>query len=187
MTKPQIPIENIEMCSANRRVRDGYRPVSVSKMTSEVLNWATAKAKGLNVDDVMGKKQAQREAWREKPPLRTVEDVEDYLDEHWKNVYLDARGSRVSIPDYAASLSRAAEIIEKMPALSWDEVGHCTYRFDPMHHPIRMYGETKAISAVRCYVASILGNEVDVPETYFPDPEIAIEAAAESNDDSPSP
>ena len=70
---------------------------------------------------------------------------------------------------FSTSWSQGGPIIEREKiSPSWSIEGHwAAYKFDPndeLEASFMQFGPTPLIAAMRCYVASKLGDEVEVPE-----------------------
>jgi hypothetical protein len=64
--------------------------------------------------------------------------------------------------NYCGKWEHGGPIIEREHiAVDWDGAAWCASDND---NPIACYGPTPLIAAMRCYVASKLGDDVDVPE-----------------------
>ena len=68
-----------------------------------------------------------------------------------------------SQPDYSTDWAHGGPLIEreKIELFIRDEKW---FAYSSNSTPEDFYGETPLIAAMRCYVASVLGDEVDVPE-----------------------
>lgn len=67
------------------------------------------------------------------------------------------------VPKYSTNWTHAGPIIER-EGISIAQDGNKEWRSGPSLLPMCHYGPTPLIAAMRCYVASKLGNEVDVPD-----------------------
>lgn len=69
---------------------------------------------------------------------------------------------------YSTNWAQGGPIIERekiaIEILSFDNQWSAHYKHPAFTHPNRMRGPTPLIAAMRCFVASKLGDEVEVPE-----------------------
>lgn len=116
--------------------------MKTSELTGAALDWAVAKCEG----------------WR--MYVRSDGDVlltdEHY---HWELDHFN----------YSTDWSQGGPIIEREGGTLWLTNGAgwgCKARYDFANYRegVTTYGPTPLIAAMRCYVASKLGDEVDVPE-----------------------
>ena len=74
----------------------------------------------------------------------------------------------VAVPHYSTDWSQAGPIIERenigLVCQQPESTQRCAYRQTPDGEVFYYYGPTPLIAAMRCYVASKLGDEVDVPK-----------------------
>lgn len=151
--------------------------MKTSGLIGPALDWAVAKCEGFEVmlfDDL----------WRANAQIKgyLAADVEEHLG--WqpqrgryvivelRQLQLDQRNPDVltptrcakDIPDYSTDWSQGGPIIER-EGIDLMKVGVKQWRADC--GPAR-YGPTPLIAAMRCYVASKLGDEVEIPSELLP-------------------
>ena len=124
--------------------------MKTSKLIGPALDWAVAKSEGYT--DLR------------RNPHRFANDMLVMTAPHaeWGVEYL------VDL-DYSTDWSKGGPIIEREKiSPSWSLEGHwMAYRFDPedeLEASFLQCGHTPLIAAMRCYVASKLGDEVDIPK-----------------------
>ena len=124
--------------------------MKTNKLTGAALDWAVAKCEGRGF--VFGET--------------------DYTDGHtYQRGTAQATG-----PHYSTDWAQGGPIIER-EGLGVSQYNNISERPENRWHcvkyvggmllnkpPLQMYGPTPLIAAMRCYVASKLGNEVEVPE-----------------------
>jgi hypothetical protein len=75
-------------------------------------------------------------------------------------------GADFEVKPYSTDWVQGGPIIEREKiAIDFDGAAWCA---SDNHKPLANYGPTILIAAMRCYVASKLGDEVDVPEELCP-------------------
>ncbi len=143
--------------------------MKTSELTGPALDWAVAKALDLPVvmlHDLMWKVAAENNykgdlAWH----------FEARKNEPWITTGHGIEGS--SLPEYGADWSQGGPIIERERiALDVEHgdlwrarFGRARITFDGRaHHYHHHTGPTPLIAAMRCYIASKLGDEVEIPE-----------------------
>lgn len=136
------------------------RAVKVSALIGPALNWAVAKALDLPVvmlHDLMWKVAAENNykgdlAWH----------FEARKNEPWITTGHGIEGS--SLPEYGADWAQGGPIIERETiGLFFDRACGNQWRANHITAPYQL-GPTPLIAAMRCYVASKLGDEVEIPE-----------------------
>jgi len=67
---------------------------------------------------------------------------------------------------YSTDWSQGGPIIEREKLMLWHDTRYTKYWWRAKHenNAVVFYGPTPLIAAMRCYVASKLGDEVEVPE-----------------------
>jgi hypothetical protein len=121
--------------------------VKTSELQGAPLNWAVAQILELPLDD-----------------LRTSRSVVFYLGEPWvPDIYWEQGG--VIIEEEKIALSAAPEHWSAYVARGTREIAGIT----TPNWTFKQNGPTPLIAAMRCYVASQIGDEVDVPEVLFSD------------------
>lgn len=139
--------------------------MKTSELTGAALDWAVAKCEGIDVEvhsaDMIIKRRlqslTQEEAARMSPP----------------KPYLVVPG--VGNANYSGDWAQGGPIIEREmiqltphcmvnPLHGWAAAFRSFDEDDDVYALHRMRGKTPLIAAMRCYVASKLGDEVDVPE-----------------------
>lgn len=107
-----------------------------SELTGAALDWAVAKCE--NAD------------WSDEDAIVNVTTFDDY----------DG-----TICNYSTDWAQAGPIIEREGiATEWSALWGCWLARDLRHAGFSFAGPTPLIAAMRCYVASNLGDEVDMPE-----------------------
>lgn len=134
--------------------------MKTSELIGPALDWAIAKALDLPVvmlHDLMWKVAAENNykgdlAWH----------FEARKNEPWITTGHGIEGS--SLPEYGADWSYGGPIIER----EWIELGAYHDQWRAVFHgedgSIYQDGPTPLVAAMRCYVASKLGDEVEIPE-----------------------
>ncbi|MEB3212420.1 MAG: phage protein NinX family protein [Leptolyngbyaceae bacterium] len=132
--------------------------VKTSELTDGALDWAVCIAKGMKPEDIYIQK------WGRLPAslFRRLRDEDGNLD-----------GTYITGPDllFSRKWEAGGPIIDDEDIA----VGHGNSKEDPDHKfsasklrihpwPIEARGPTKLIAAMRCFVASRLGDEVEIPE-----------------------
>lgn len=138
------------------------RAVKVSTLIGPALDWAVAKALDLPVvmlHDLMWKVAAENNykgaiAWH----------FEARKNEPWITTGHGIEGS--PLPEYGADWAQGGPIIEREGMLIRPQPGYNLWEAwkhgaDEGHFSV---GPTPLVAAMRCYVASKLGDEVDIPE-----------------------
>ena len=122
--------------------------MKTSELTGPALDWAVAKAEGLKTDIP---------SWADTPWVRCT----------------DPSGVQYVCPEFSTNWSRGGPIIERelicvdagdgsyAPLRKW--AAWCADNA-PVKAAAEYHGPTPLIAAMRCYVASKLGDEVDVPK-----------------------
>jgi Protein of unknown function (DUF2591) len=116
------------------------------ELTGKALDWAVAKAQGFSYE----KYQQYRDAW-----LTAI-----YRPSHWKP---------------SEDWSQCGPIIERerLEVTPWGVDGE--WRAQDFYEPspgvpcAEQYGPTPLIAAMRCYVTSKLGDEIEIPEILLKD------------------
>jgi hypothetical protein len=74
----------------------------------------------------------------------------------------------VAVPSYSTDWAQGGPIIERknigLVCQQPESTQRCAYRQTPDGEVFYYYGPTQLIAAMRCYVASELGDEVEIPE-----------------------
>jgi hypothetical protein len=117
--------------------------MKTSELTGAALDWAVAKCEGVDVGEPIHLTYAQE--------FKLMHDEGDL--------------------NYSSSWAQGGPIIERegiVVALckkhGWVAVRELWYLQDAADHALCSTGETYLIAAMRCYVASQLGDEVEIPE-----------------------
>lgn len=121
--------------------------MKTSELTGAALDWAVAKCEGLNI----------------------IGPDSDWIDALKGGQHYEKYGEPWAIPSYSTDWAQGGPIIEREGITithmgeDWESPwkarkgdGHWQDKYN--------YGPTPLIAAMRCYVASKLGDEVDVPE-----------------------
>ena len=110
--------------------------MKTSELQGASLDWAVAKCEGLKVRVISG----------------VCHDVE----------LLDMQVDGDTRIIYSTDWAQGGPIIEREKiAIDWD---HDCWNASTDSHPAYYSAETPLVAAMRCYVASKLGDEVDIPE-----------------------
>ena len=133
--------------------------IKTSELTLLALDWAVAQAEG---DRVFRPRLGRPDDWD-----GAAYRAGDTSDERW---IVRAQVPNVGwFADYAynpsTSWHQAGPIIEREKIGTLWEARHVWSASTKWDDPTKVfYGKTKLIAAMRCYVASKLGDEVEVPE-----------------------
>ena len=121
--------------------------MKTSELTGVALDWAVAKCEG---------REAKNTSWG---GWMTT----------WSNPQDDGALEYEKLPHYSTNWAQGGPIIERegisvlhttmRPSLAW-EASHTPSE----HLTVCEFGQTPLIAAMRCYVASKLGDEIEVPE-----------------------
>ena len=147
--------------------------IKTSELTGAALDWAVAKAEGYKIGLVFGRgtckflgvHRSLNGGYSESMPFALASTRKQAREADYPGVFLS--GTRYWQP--SADWAQGGPIIERegiglqyggddwdLPWSACKETGH--YEGD------RYFGQTPLIAAMRCYVASKLGDEADVPE-----------------------
>lgn len=146
------------------------KKVKISEATNLQLDWMVAKAEGHIFVDVHGRgacrfpgvQTKNKRGGYELMPLRLQSTMKTAADADHPGVFF--RDTRYWCP--STDWSQGGPIIERegIATRRWLETGweadKWNFKFDERH----MNGPTPLIAVLRCYVASKLGDEVEVPE-----------------------
>lgn len=140
--------------------------VRTSTLTNQALNWAVAKS--VDCELVMShnyfRKIAENAGWDDKK----IEAQLAKMDNH--ACFLDFAGNAIPVPDYCNDWNAAGRIINNIPGYqskSWMESkpdSKCEVHIHNYEGDWVEFGPTLLIASMRCFVASRLGDMVDVPE-----------------------
>jgi hypothetical protein len=146
--------------------------IKTSELTGEALHWAVAKCEGHCVG-VMTVEE-QRERFLRGVPDDKIDDCDRLICSGFKaelcGVHEDGYKSTVDARKwrYSESWEIAGPIIDRAVVSLGTEEGAwralCWGMDGPNRELYSMRGPTALVAAMRCYVASKLGDEVDVPE-----------------------
>lgn len=70
----------------------------------------------------------------------------------------------VAVPSYSTDWAQGGPIIEREYIDTEYQLGDCVWVAMLQDNPYEQYGPTPLIAAMRCYVASKLGDTVEIPE-----------------------
>lgn len=122
--------------------------IRTSELTGTALDWAVAKCEGVSIFAV---------TWCGLP-------------ERYKLTYIPKR-SKVYIYSPSTNWKQGGPIIEregieirKGNPLFFPKGNERGDYYEPLWLAAKMHGQTQLIAAMRCYVASKLGDEVEIPE-----------------------
>jgi hypothetical protein len=108
--------------------------IKVNEATKLQIDWAVAKCEGENLD-------------------------------YWMERFTGTADRRALLTAYSSSWQRGGPIIEREKiSVLWSSKTIEWGAAYPHYAPLFYEGPTPLIAAMRCYVASKLGDEVDVPE-----------------------
>lgn len=119
--------------------------MKTSELTGAALDWAVAKCLGVN-------------------PRYDMESHGGI----WLGWWI-ANPTYERMPRYSTDWAQGGPIIER-ERISISSSGYCVHpNWKPSkdggaYHPVGMDGPTPLIAAMRCYVASKLGDEIEIPE-----------------------
>jgi len=141
------------------------KTIKTSELTGAALDWVVAKCEGLDVGAVSARKAAHRMAWENAsaPPLKEP-DLTEYLNRFWANVFIDESGDRRAMPKYSVNWAISGLIIERELLCITPDVQGARWMASMNSADLIRFGLTPLISAMRCYVASKLGDEIEIPE-----------------------
>ena len=136
--------------------------IKTSELIGPALDYAVALCEGLDVESAAARKAAHIEDWMSLA-VRPVKDVLGYCDRFYASKYVK-HGLLGDIPRYSSKWSQAGTIIERegiaiRPTWDGEVAGWIT-----MKGRFEWTGPTPLVAAMRCYVASKIGDEVDIPE-----------------------
>lgn len=117
--------------------------MKTSELCGAALDWAVAKCEGHEIDSLMG-----GAVW------------------YWRKCSLTGEPEVVEVFRPSTDLAQGGPIIalEKMD-FKWVDAANCRASIDWLDEDyFESFGPTPLIAAMRCYVASKLGADVDVPE-----------------------
>ena len=123
--------------------------VKTSELIGPALDWAVAKCEGIDLrgDPLIHGKDVGTLVYRPRP------DYHEYHWEHWKPSTDWSQGGPLN----------EREKISITVSESSDE-WNAEYRFKRISDDEYWSGPTALIAAMRCYIASKLGDEVEIPE-----------------------
>jgi hypothetical protein len=114
--------------------------IKTSELSGAALDWAVAKCEGYQAVFTNG----------------TI-----------RPVFRKAQAVEATWPEYSTDWAQGGPVIEREKILIQPEIGKegCANAWSAISmQDTEAYGPTPLIAAMRCYVASKLGDEVDVPE-----------------------
>ena len=136
--------------------------IKTNELTGAALDWAVAKAIGCEIVFFHEhfSQIARLSGWTEDKLAAFLAKTDN------SPYYLDTVGNPQPIPSYSTSWSQGGALIEqKKIDTKWDRVVWlANSRWVQDEERVYMYGPTRLIAAMRCYVASRLGDEVEVPD-----------------------
>ncbi len=137
--------------------------IKVADTTGPVLNWLAANCLGLTPTIVSVHEQAEQfrsvcHPDGSKPPQETVDAVIASLK---PRIYCDAR-KIVRLPDYSTDWAVGGPIIYR-EGISWHCANKSSWHAYSYGSADNFNGPTPLIAAMRCFVASQMGETVDVP------------------------
>ena len=161
--------------------------IKVSTATGPALDWMVAKAEGFEWKPVQRPTECFRcvhyeERQGRDDPIQychhpkmefndgsTADCWEQYDKRHPQCPY-NTEVQEPVYPAYSTDWAQGGPIIERewLDVTPWPNESEESKRWDCVQHdcnpPYQQFGPTPLIAAMRCYVASKLGEEVDVPE-----------------------
>jgi hypothetical protein len=115
--------------------------VKTSELTGAALDWAVAKCEGYQAV---------------------------FTDGTIRPVFRKAQAVEATWPEYSTDWAQGGPIIGRenigLVCQQPESIQRCAYRQTAEGEVFYHYGPTPLIAAMRCYVASELGDEVDIPE-----------------------
>jgi len=127
--------------------------MKTSELTGAALDWAVAMAEGFGTDQYMRRIDIRLDV-RGKCSCLLIPINREYVQWHPSTDWV--QGGPIIEREKIAAVYRAGEY--------WLAYTHENYQ----GRQADAYGPTPLIAAMRCYVASKLGNEVDVPKELTP-------------------
>ena len=134
-----------------RPVKPHKTTVSVSDMDEYTLNWAVAKALGMQIY------KAKQRAWLTKP---YGQFDQSHRLPRWQPCSDWAQGGPI-IEREGLGVTQYNNIPDR-PENRWQCVKYQGGMIFGNHKPLCLYGPTPLIAAMRCFVASKLGEEIEV-------------------------
>jgi len=142
--------------------------MKTSELTGCTLDWAVAKCEGL-------KPILYHDHYRRKAEIHGTEHLLPFHLEHQENIpiLVDEEGVTHLLPCYSEDWAAGGTIIEKegisivyLYGSTWGATTHPIHKVfqDSTDHFFQGVGQTPIIAAMRCYVASKLGSEIELPE-----------------------
>ena len=136
--------------------------IKTNELTGAALDLAVAMAIGCEVVFIHEhfSQIARLSGWSEGKIAEYLAKMDNYP------CSLDRVGNPRPIPSYSTDYSRGCPIIDQEKIdTKWDRVVWlANSRWVQDEERVYMYGPTRLIAAMRCYVASRLGDEVEVPD-----------------------
>jgi hypothetical protein len=118
--------------------------MKTSDLIGPALDWAVAKCEGIALESFMAATNWLKRVQQEPHDL----DVEPY------HAY-----------QFSTGWAQGGPIIEREKIhCEWSALWAAWYSYDKRNAALSFTGPTPLIAAMRCYVASKLGDEVDIPE-----------------------
>lgn len=156
--------------------------MKTSELTGAALDWAAAKCEGFTPGLVFGRGAVRVDGFWEKPCA--TGGTQGYVLSHdWKRLHQQCEGppfnSFTKMWSPSTNWAQGGPIIEREKLGFWmsandDHKGEWACATDDwmaldidtdefLNSPMPYHGVTPLVAAMRCYVASKLGDEVDVP------------------------
>lgn len=135
--------------------------MKTSELTGAALDWAVAKTIGCELTTWNAHfRRIAKGAWSEEKINALLAERVD------EPVVIDAHGNMTPVPAYSTDWRQGGPVIER-EGISLLEAGGgwgARSKQDGLTIIRDRFGPTPLIAAMRCYVASKLGDEVDIPE-----------------------
>lgn len=139
--------------------------VKTTDLTGPALDWAVAKCEGFEPAITTVAEQAENfrtivHCDGSKPPQEAIDAVISGLK---PRIYRNA-DKLTPIPKYSADWAQGGLIIEREQIATKFWQSEQSWIADVKGGFFEQYGATALIAAMRCYVASKLGDEIEIPE-----------------------
>ena len=132
--------------------------VKTSKLTGIALDWAVAKAEGMDID---GPTVITREFYWDDDGLQWVVEWEPTTNWAQGGALIEREDINVNRYTYSEVTESGQEIYRKDGWTAFTTVS--AYWMTPK----RAYGPTPLIAAMRCYVMIHFGDEIEIPQELF--------------------
>lgn len=158
--------------------------VRTAELTNAALDWAVAKALGLNLTTVHAHYRETAAAVGGITAERLTQQLSRFADDH---VSIDRSGSPSPISQYSLNWAHAGPLIEREliqltplcqdnPRFGWAAAYKDRGEYgDDLYSMHRQRGKSPLFAAMRCFVTSKLGEVVEIPDSLVaaPKPDVA--------------